>query len=120
MKSKSKHEGYKPFKYSRPKKGKNVKGIEDIKPKIRLIRNRNDLLTVIFMTLGIVAVIVGGNMVYNVAFPKVPVAYEFGQVILLLLVLSVGISIVVHGFHPLLLVKSSSSSRVNAQRYAKR
>ena len=72
----------------------------------KLIRNRNDMLTAIFLSVGIVVVVGGGAILYSVMNPSEPV--ELSRLIVgsfCGFLLFCGLGVMFHGFNPLLLVK---------------
>lgn len=78
------------------------------KKPIKLVRNRNDALTITFFTLVLVTLIGLGAYVHGVLNPYVSRPFNFGQTFLMLGMIFLGLSFCIHGFHPLLLFTSLS------------
>lgn len=75
--------------------------------KIKIIRNRKDTLIVLAMMFGSIVLIGGTFFLYDLWYPPDPVAFNFGQSLFMMVGFFLGLSFVIHGFHPLILFKSS-------------
>lgn len=70
----------------------------------KIIKNRNELWYLIFSVLALSIVIIGFSIIINILFP--PIKFTINTTgILLLCLLMISFSFIIHGFHPILLVK---------------
>lgn len=71
-----------------------------------LIRNRKDKLTLIFFSIGVLVLTMGGGFVYNILQPAPePVNISMNQILAIGFIM-ICLSTLIHGFNPILLVKS--------------
>jgi len=75
---------------------------------IKIIRNRKDALVGIFLVSGILVVIGGGALIYDLIQPPVhSQPLPWAETMVSLIIILLGLSFCIHGFHPFLLVQSS-------------
>ena len=74
--------------------------------KMKIIRNRNDMLIIIFGILILLVIGIGGGLIYSILFPTPKsTVVESINTLITIFVIMIGTSFVLHGFHPILLVK---------------
>ncbi len=71
-----------------------------------LLRNRKEKMIALFLGLIIITIVMGGAIIYEIAF-YVPLDTNPILTSIIILSICLGISFIIHGFHPILLFKSN-------------